>query len=249
MKRIRLRGPRLWTCLIAAATLALGLPRAAHATLTLQLDAGGPPVTVVDGGAGDLNPTGGSILFLGTVGPFQVIATVTSKPIIGSSSAAVLDLSAVITGTAGGTLSLSASDTSFSLPSSPVEEFISDLGGVTNGTLTAQQCADLTNVLFGCSLANNPQGPFGPGPFANEQIVSFDYLGSPFSITENVSVTQSSGGQITSFNLQSTVDAPEPTMLLLLGVGFGGVALWGRVQAGPKGRGPSTTQEVVRLVP
>lgn len=230
----------LWACLPVVG-LSLGLPLEAHAVLTLQLDnvgSSGVEVTVVDQGPGDLNPMLGAVTFIGgpagPLGPFNMnVTNVFSKPVVGSSTAAILDLSSTVIGSAGGIFQIRASDDFFTLPIGPQFQ-ISRIGGVTQGIVTAQQYVNLNNVLFDTSdpgnITTGPQGPFGPGAFADTKEVEFAYPGGPFSITEIVTITHTSGGQSTSFNLESVVDVPEASTLipLALGSGVSILLLWPR---------------------
>jgi hypothetical protein len=183
--------------------------------------------TVLDGTA-----TVGAVSFNGVVGTFSVnVTTGVSKPVIGGFNVSRIDLNSInVSGSAAGQLKIELTDTDFSLPVSPNPYTLkSFIGGTTDGTVDLDQFVDLSNNEFGIGPPgpNIPlvlsQGPFGPGAFSGTASGNINIV-NPFSITEEVLITHTAAGNITSFNAGSDVAIPEPTTLILFGFGLVGVA-------------------------
>jgi len=162
------------------------------ADFKLKLESDATTVTIEDNVSPDLDPTAGSIVFIGAVGSFNVqTSTGLSKPAVGDSSVARLDLIVVTTNSdATAELTISLTDTDFG-PGASDTTLTSSIGGTTTGGTTAfQGFFDPANAEFGTSCTSGPQGAFGPPAF-NDTALSVDpcILSGPFSLTAVVTIT------------------------------------------------------------
>jgi len=184
------------------------------------------PSTIGDSAAG-----AGTVMYNGGVGAFTVnITTAISKPILGGPSKAVLDLNSVNVSGGVGTLKIMATDTDYLLDTMPdIYTLTSAIGGTTDGTVTLSQILDPANNEFAMGspfsalVTPGPQGPFGPGAFADTQTSSVPLAG-PFSLTEVVEITHTAPGKVTSFDVYSSVVVPEPGAVILGSIGAGFVS-------------------------
>jgi len=213
----------------------------ANAIPMLSMDDGTTFVTIVDNGAGDTNALAGSINYSAPVGTFSnysiVISVGTTKPLIGSPEQPHLDLASVNVTSFGATsdvLTIKFTDTDFSNPSPAVMGLVSEIGGVTDGTVTFATYYDTSNAAFGEANPLSSLGPYSGGAFSGQDYVSLASLSptpaDPYSITLVTTVSNGGGGgMITSYN--ASVDVPEPSALLLLGSGMLGFAFIRRRKA------------------
>ena len=221
--------------ILSVAILCLGTG-SAHADMWMSLDDGTTTVSIQDDGAGDAYPGIGVIAYGGPIGAF--IANVTtgfSKPIIGTANEAKLHLNSVNVSGGAGTLTITLSDTGFDLThlTTPTASMLSEFGGIAGGTVSFNQILDPDNTnLVAAAMdpdptpGNNvelPSGPFGTGPFMGSQRATVP-IDSVFSLTE-IAVITHSVGQVTSFDLQSTVPVPGAILLGILGLGVAGIKL------------------------
>lgn len=201
----------------------------ANATPTLMISDGISTLTIQDGGAGDLSPNAGEIIFSGSIGMFDTnIVTGVTKPKIGGQGFPVLDLSSLEVNSIGGnaTLSIMFSETGFGPLDSGVNGFKTS---VSNNTLMGTALIgfstyyDSSNVLFGqasqlASLSLDSSGSAAAS--------SFIIPSEPFSLTSVINISAS--GKTNTFVSEKIVPTPEPGTLLMLGSGLMGIAFYAR---------------------
>jgi hypothetical protein len=187
-------------------------------------------VDITDNGAGDQNLLAGTIAYYGAVGVFNIsITTGVSKPQLGNSYEAIMDLSSLQVSTFGaGSLTISLSDTDYELIASspPFGTAKTDMSGVTRGTIEYATFFDSTNKQFGTEVLL-AEGE-GSGAFSANPSLTVLLPSSPgkFSLTSIVTITHDAGDS-SSINLDLSVSTPEPGTLLLLGTGLLGFAGYG----------------------
>jgi len=194
----------------------------AYAVPTLIISDGNPldTVTVVDNGAGDLDSDAGVVEWSGTIGGWTVnVDTGVTKPVQGSATVPSMDLSYIDKPSAAGTLTITWSDTGFGPLTSPVIDFLATWG-VTNPSGTTAvydvyQSAGSTIPATGLLINSGTLS----GATSGSQIAVANFTGSPFVLTQSLTLTAT--GKANSSSGDLTLDAvPEPSALLLLGSGL-----------------------------
>lgn len=229
--------------LVAAAGLAL-VGSAANAALVLTLQSGADPAIVIpDNGPGDSNAALGTInnaTF--AIGPFQGVITVGSSNSPGTvADGGTLQITSLVLkniGNVAGTLSLSLSDTSYSLPiTGPYVD--SSLGGTVVGgaagdSISFQSFYDPANGQPAAAFNTPLQTYASTGTIL--QSYSSTVFAPPFpapaplyGLANLTQISLSPGGEInfsgtTTASATPRADFPEPASFGLIGVGLAALA-------------------------
>jgi hypothetical protein len=225
--------------ILLAATILAAASLPAAARLQISLSNGVTTFTCFDGQLGcDLSGGANNVLLVDTtVGNFFVqtaltLSTFGTHDVLQMSSSNIENL-----GGLPGTLTLLASDTSFTPPVNSILEsgsltFNQNIGAAAS---TLKFWADPANVQ-GANPNNTPgtlldtvsgAATTDPDSFSGSLTSPF-VSGSPFSMTEGAALAIRAGGSVTGFNQSMTSSAiPEPRTWAMMGLGFGLMAFMG----------------------
>lgn len=192
----------------------------ANAAFVMQLEdpnVAGSLISISDGSTldqyGTVGLTDGTILYNGSVGSFLVtVSTGISKPILGPGE---IHLDSVeVSGSTGGSLLISITDTDFL---GPMSEFTANYGIVTDGSVDLSFLYDENNNEFdGSEFASG--GSYGNTVFA-EEITGSVNPSSTYSLSILAEVTHDAAMDITSFDAEIN-PVPVPAALWLFASGL-----------------------------
>jgi hypothetical protein len=212
-------GFKVFAFLGLVAMLTAANPNRAQAAASLTLyDGVNPLITVVDNGPGDLIGVTGAILLQTNVGVWRLaISTAVTKPLLGSTTAPVMDLNIQATSTAAGSMRMVFSDNNFGPATGILSAIIS--GHAASGgpaTVTYDVYGDPANVIGATTVhiasagtTSLPTSATGSGPLV---------LATPFSLTQ-VETLVASGASTLNTDASFSV-VPEPTSIALTGLGL-----------------------------
>jgi len=240
-----------WLSAVVAGLVAFGTA-SAEASFVLKmtdLNTGDQQIVIDQGALGDTSDSGlvttasdlasaypGMLLYLGPVGSFDVVMTTgAGKPLIGTATNKRLDTVSLTISGGEGLLQIELTDTDFQFTGNGGSvSLTSSIGGTTDGIVTAQSFADLSNAEFGTEITPGLQGPF-EGGFNNKAFSGFSMTAFSlepeqlFSLTQRVTVEHFGGPDATtSFDIMTEVHTPEPSALAIWGLGTAGIVLCAR---------------------
>jgi PEP-CTERM motif len=195
---------------IAAFAIAASYTLAARGEIFLSVTDGAHTGSANDGSSP------GIAAFSGPIGNFTTsVDAGAGFPAVGSATDAILDLTSLdlTTGTAGGTLTISLTETGFATTTAAVGFLSRITGNEVGSSAVMNTYLDTSNTPFGTGTL------LASGLLDNQSsFVTVPPIAGPYSLTEIVTVI-AGGDSLTSLDA-AIIDAPEPGSLSLLGLGL-----------------------------
>jgi hypothetical protein len=225
--------------LLGATILAAVGVSPSHAALQLSITDGTSTFSCRDGQLGcDLSGGANNLLVVDTTLDGFFVQVTLAQSTFGAHN--ILQLSSANienNGSATGTLSFVASDTSFSAPVNSIEESgsLTFNNNVGSGLSSVSFFADPANGQ-GANPLNTPGSlldTFSDTPVTNPDSFSGTHLssfvsGTPFSMTESAHLNLIAGGSVTGFDQSMTSSAiPETSTWVMMSLGFVGLGFLG----------------------
>lgn len=222
--------------MLGVAASALAVARPANATLQLAFANGASSLFCADGTACDLaGPTKNLLILDQQIGAFHVEGTFA---VSGTDQLSESNLTITNTSGARSTLDFSVGDTGFAVP---VNEISMSGAGTFESSLTGFGSlsfhADPTNTQGAAFAGDNPGVELfnptlfitkDPQSFSGDDIHAAFTALSPFSMTEDFSVTLPAGGSVVGLESAMTAGViPEPRTWAMMLLGFGMLAIVG----------------------
>lgn len=214
----------------AAIVGAISFTSSAQAALMVSYN-GGAPIT--DNGAGDSDPTSGSIVNSTVVGGFGVAITVAASNSPGTSSIGLLQVQSLDVHSIGAsvaTLHIAVSDTGFASPGTAGSPLLLSSSYGTTLTLGAAgdktvftSFADPSNAQPAVAVATLPLtatksvANLTTESYSGLDTAAFIHGPTAYSLGNTIDVTLSPGGQANISGTTAATVAPEPTTLAALG--------------------------------
>ena len=170
----------------------------------------------------DLDSTTGVVSYSGGFGSFLVnFTTGLSKPLL-SAPGTMFDLNSVTVSGGTGTLTIGLTDTDFLRGGAGFLNF--NIGGTTDGTVSALAYMDAANLEFGTGTLMGSMS-------ATNSAFSYASAGTtvnttdPYSLTLIATVTHANAYDVSSFD---AAVVPEPSIIALMSIGLVGLGIAGR---------------------